>query len=129
MSDIDGLLSEWLDAKAQETAAQKRRTKIEAEITAAFDTKPEGSITHKTERHKVTLTQPISRKVDAAVWGSVRDLIPEQLRPVKVKLETDAKGMKWLAENEPAMWSKIAPAFETKPGKIGVKVEEINNGN
>lgn len=127
MSNIDGLLSEWLDAKAQETAAQKRRTKIEAEITAAFDTKPEGSITHKTERHKVTLTQPISRKVDAAVWGSVGYLIPEQLRPVKVKLEPDAKGMKWLAENEPAMWAKIAPAFETKPGKIGVKVEEINN--
>lgn len=129
MSNIDGLLSEWLDAKAQETAAQKRRTKIEAEITAAFDTKPEGSITHKTERHKVTLTQPIRRTVDTAVWASVRDLIPEQMHPVKVKLGADASGMKWLADSEPAMWAKIAPAFETKPGKIGVKVEEINNGN
>lgn len=127
MSNIDALAGAWLDAKSAEDAARKQLLKIEAQLAEALDAKEEGSITHKLDDHKVTLTQPISRKVDAAVWGSVAYLIPEQLRPVKVKLEADAKGMKWLAENEPAMWAKIAPAFETKPGKIGVKVETLNN--
>jgi hypothetical protein len=42
-----------------------------------------------------------------------------------VKLEADATGCKWLADNEPAIWRKIAQAFETKPGKVSVKVEAV----
>lgn len=125
MSNIDGLLAEWLDAKAAEQKAQALRYKIEAEITAAFDTKPEGAITHKTDEHKVTLTQPVRRSVDARKWEMVKDRLPEDLHPIKIKIESDAAGMKWLAENEPDLWAKAAEAFETKPGKIGVKVEAV----
>ena len=125
MSNIDGLLADWLDAKAAEQKAQAMRHKIEAQITAAFDTKPEGAITHKTDMHKVTLTQPISRKVDLRKWEMVKDRIPTALHPIKVKIEADAAGMKWLANNEPDMWAKVAEAFETRPGKIGVKVWRV----
>lgn len=126
MSNIDGLLAEWLDAKAAEQKAQALRYKIEAEITAAFEAKPEGAITHKTEAYKVTLTQPVTRKVDVLMWEVVKHHLPEALRPVKIKVEADAAGMKWLASNEPEMWAKVAKAFETKPGKIGVKVEALS---
>jgi len=125
MSNIDGLAAEWLEAKQQEQAANKWRLKIEQEITAALDAKDEGSITHKLEKYKVTLTQPVRRTVDPDMWERVKYKVPEQLRPVKVKIEADAAGMKYLANNEPQFWSGIAPAFTTKPGKIGVKVEEM----
>ena len=127
MSNIDGLAAEWLEAKAAENAARTHRMKIEAEITEALSAKDEGSITHKLDDHKVTLTQPIYRKVDAKAWELVKDKIPEALHPIKAKIEADAAGMKWLANNEPEMWTKIATAFETKPGKISVKVEKNND--
>lgn len=126
MSNIDGLLAEWLDAKAAEQKAQALRYKIEAKITAAFEAKPEGAITHKTEAYKVTLTQPVTRKVDLLMWEVVKHHLPEALRPVKIKVEADAAGMKWLANNDPDLWAKVAKAFETKPGKIGVKVEVLS---
>lgn len=125
MSNIDGLAADWLAAKAEEQAANKRRLEIEKELTEALDAKDEGSITHKLENHKVTLTQPVRRTVDPDMWESVKYKVPEQLRPVKVKIEADAAGMKYLANNEPTFWAAIAPAFTTKPGKIGVKVEEV----
>lgn len=126
MSNIDGLAAEWLAAKAAETTANKRRLEIEKELAAALDVKDEGSITHKLDLFKVTLTQPVYRKLDAKMWGQVMYKIPEDLRPVKTKVEADASGMKWLAEHEPTMWASIAPAFTTSKGKISVKVEELS---
>lgn len=125
MSNIDALARDWLEAKSDEQKAAARRLKIEGELTAALQAKDEGSITHKLDTYKVTLTQPVRRSVDVDVWESVKDKIPEEMRPVKTKLEADASGMKWLAENEPKFWAAVAPAFTTKPGKISVKVEEL----
>ena len=125
MSNSDMLLADWLEAKQQETDARNWRIAIEEQIVAAFDAKDEGSITHKTETHKVTLTQPVTRSVDANAWDMVKDRLPEQMHPVKTEIKADAAGMKYLANNEPALWSKVAEAFTTKPGKIGVKVEVL----
>lgn len=122
-SNVEALAQGWLDAKRAENQANEARLKIEAELCAALEVRDEGAITHKLDGFKVTLTQPITRKLDATAWAKVKDKCPEAIAPVKVKLEADGPGMKWLAENEPAIWRKIASAFETKPGKIGVKVE------
>lgn len=125
MSNSDKLLADWLEAKQQETDARNWRIAIEEQIVAAFEAKDEGSITHKTETHKVTLTQPIARSVDANAWAMVKGRLPEQMHPVKTEIKADAAGMKYLATNEPALWAKVAEAFTTKPGKIGVKVEVL----
>lgn len=125
MSNIDGLAAEWLAAKAAETTANKRRLEIEKELAAALDVKDEGSITHKLDLFKVTLTQPVYRKLDIRAWDLVKEQVPESLRPVKTEIKADAAGMKWLAEHEPKMWASIAPAFTTSKGKISVKVEEL----
>ena len=129
MSNIDALAGAWLDAKSAEDTAKAQRLNIEAELAEALEAKNEGSITHKLNDHKVTLTQPVYRKLDQEMWMSVMHKIPEQFRPVKTKIEADPAGMKWLANNEPEMWVKIAPAFTTSKGKIGIKVERLNNGN
>lgn len=125
MSNIDGLAAEWLQLKAQEKEIIAKRHAIEAQITKALDAKDEGTISHKLEQHKVTLTQPVTRKVDAVQWDKVKDKIPENMHPIKVSISADAVGCRYLAEKEPVLWRKVAKAFETKQGKIGVKVEEI----
>jgi len=59
VSNVDGLASEWLEVKAQEKEIIAKRHAIEEQITKALDAKGEGSISHKLEQHKVTLTQPV----------------------------------------------------------------------
>ena len=123
MSNVDGLAAEWLQLKAQEKEIIAKRHAIEAQITKALDAKDEGTISHKLDQHKVTLTQPVTRKVDAVQWDKVKDKIPENMHPIKVSISADAVGCRYLAEKEPMLWRKVAKAFETKQGKIGVKVE------
>lgn len=125
MSNVEALCADWLEAKRAETAANKRRIEIEEQLAQALDVPEEGSKTHKLDAYKVTLTQPITRKLDEAAWAKVAHLVPEAMRPVKVKIEADSTGCKYLASNEPELWRKIAKSFETKPGKIGVKVEVL----
>ena len=125
MSNIDGLASEWLEVKALEKDIIARRHAIEEQITTALEVKGEGSIFHKLEAHKVTLNQPVSRKVDAIVWDKVKDKIPENMHPVKVSVSADSAGCRYLADKEPRLWAKVAKAFEMKQGKIGVKVEAL----
>jgi hypothetical protein len=125
MTNVQALARDWLDAKRAENAANAARIKIEEELAQALDVPDEGSKTHKIDGFKVTLTQPVTRKLDAVVWEKVKQHISPEMAPVKVKLEADATGCKWLATNDAKTWRKIAPAFETKPGKVGVKVEEV----
>ncbi len=125
MSNIDGLASQWLEIKAQEKDIIAKRHAIEEQITTALEVKGEGSISHKLEAHKVTLNQPVSRKVDAIVWDKVKDKIPENMHPVKVSVSADSAGCRYLADKEPRLWAKVAKAFESKQGKIGVKVEAL----
>jgi hypothetical protein len=122
---VDSLAADWLAVKAEEKALTAMRHAIEEQIAAALEAKDEGSISHKTEGHKITLTQPVSRKVDAIVWDKVSKKIPQHLQPVKHTVSADAAGCRYLLANEPKLWAKIAPAFETKAGKIGVKVEVL----
>lgn len=125
MTNIEALCASWLEAKQEEAAANKKRLAIEAQITEALDVPGEGSKTHSLDHFKVTLTQPVTRKIDAAKWERVKGKIPLNLHPVKTKIEADTAGCKYLAKEMPQSWAAIASAFETKPGKIGVKVEDV----
>jgi len=123
--NVDILAVDWLAIKAEEKALTAKRHAIEEQIAAALEVKDEGSISHKLDGHKVTLTQPVSRKIDAIVWDKVAKKIPTHLHPVKTVISADSAGCRYLLANEPKLWAKIAPAFETKAGKIGVKIEVV----
>jgi hypothetical protein len=125
MTNVQALARDWLEAKRAENAANAARIKIEEQLAQALDVPDEGSKTHKIDGFKITLNQPVARKLDAVIWEKVKQHISPEMAPVKVKLEPDATGCKWLAANDAKTWRKIASAFETKPGKIGVKVEEV----
>lgn len=124
-SNVEGLCGAWLEAKRREDEAKKARIEFEAQLSAALEKKPEGAITHKLTAYKVTLTQPIYRKLDVIKWDGVKDLIDPNMWPIKTIIEADATGCKYLANNEPATWAMIAPAFTVTPGKVGVEVKEI----
>ena len=125
MTNVETLARDWLEARRAEAEAAKRRCAIEAQMCEALEVPAEGSKTHKLDSHKVTVTQPVTRKLDLKAWELVKDDCPQALQPVKVRLEADATGCKYLANNEPEIWRKIARAFETKPGKVGFKVEVL----
>lgn len=122
-SNTDALCAAWLDAKRAENRAKDQRIAVEAQLSEAFEVPSEGSKTHNTESHKITLTQPMRRSLDVDEWEKVKGNIPPDMHPVQVKIEADATGCKYLANNEPDAWKRIASAFETKPGKTSVKVE------
>jgi len=124
-SNVEGLCGAWLEAKRREDDAKRQRLEVEAQIGAALEKKPEGAITHKLEHYKVTLSQPIYRKVDPVKWDGVKTLISANLWPIKTIIEADATGCKYLANNEPALWAMIAGAFTVTPGKVGVEVKAV----
>jgi len=124
-NNLAPLAQAWIDAKRAETAANAARIKIEAEMIAALEIPDEGSKTQKIEGYKITVTQPVARKLDVDMWEKVKGLIPAEMAPVKIKIEADAVGCKYLAANEPKLWRKIAKAFETKPGKVIFRIEGI----
>ena len=64
-------------------------------------------------------------KIDADAWAKVSAKCPTSMQPIKTKIEADAAGCRYLADNEPSIWKRIASAFETKPGKVAVKVEVV----
>ena len=123
--NVNTLAQDWLEIKAQEKDIIAKRHAIEEQITQALEVKGEGSISHKLEAHKVTLTQPVSRKIDTIAWDKVKDKIPENMHPVKVSVTADSVGCRYLADKEPRLWAKVAKAFEMKAGKIGIKVEAL----
>lgn len=124
-SNIEGLCGGWLEAKRREDEARKSRIEIENQISVALEKKPEGSITHKLEHYKVTLTQPIYRKLDVAKWEGVKTLIGADMWPIKLIVEADSTACKSLAKERPELWALVADAFTVTPGKIGVEVKEL----
>jgi len=125
MDNIEALARDWLEAKRAEGQANRQRIAIEKQIAEPLDVPGEGSKTHTLDNFKVTLTQPVTRKLDADIWDEVKHRIPAHNHPVVMKPSVDTTGVKWLIKNEPDTWNCIAAAFTTKPGKVGVKVEEL----
>jgi hypothetical protein len=121
-SNVTGLCGAWLEAKRREDEAIEARRKIEQEISQALDAKTEGAVTHRVEPYKVTLTQPIYRKLDTAIWDTIKHDIPADCWPLKMKVEVDDAGCRWLLKERPDLWAIAAKAITATPGKIGVKV-------
>lgn len=114
------LAQQWLDAKRREREANADRIKIEEQIVSALGKRDEGAQSHKIDGFKITVTGKVTRKMDWDKWELVKDQIPEQLRPVKLKPELDDKGVKYLQANEPEVY-RLLPITVT-PAKTGVEI-------
>jgi hypothetical protein len=121
---LESVVHEWMQAKHQEDAAKARRLALEERILALNPAPEEGSATRVLDNgFKLTLTGKLSYKCDdlAALLEGIA-LWPENLKPVKTKIELDETGCKFLRKNEPGMWSTLAQFVTVQPAKTAVKV-------
>jgi len=114
------LASEWIEAKKEEVEANKKRIGIEDELIALLGAKEEGSETHNIEDFKVAITGRLNRKVDWDIFDKLG--IPVDMQPVKVKRELDLKGLRYLEDNEPSAYKKLAKAMTVEPAKTSITV-------
>lgn len=120
------MVADWIIAKRDESAANARRVAIEDEIIAALGEPEEGSATHELpDGSKLTITSKITRTVDAQVWRQVMDRVPETLRPIvfEESVRLDTKGLRWLKENQPAVYAVVAMAITAKKAKSAISVK------
>lgn len=118
------IAAELMAAKKTESEANKARVALEEELIAALKfEKPEGSQTFNIADFKVTITGKIDRKVDdMAEFVNACASLPDTLRPLKVKTELDATGVKYLMAEQPDLYKKIAKLIVAKPAKTSVQI-------
>ena len=118
------LAERWQAAKADENAANARRIAIEGEIVALLGKRDDGAETHTLDNGvKITITGKQTVVADMPMLERLAATLPENLRPVKVTIAVDPVGVKFLRENHPAHYKKIAPALTIKPAKTAVTVK------
>lgn len=124
---LEACVIEWMQAKAQEDAANARRLAIEARILELATPPEEGSTTVKLDSgFKLTLTGKLAYKCadpKALAEACASSGMPGSWAPVKTTLLLDATGAKWLRQNEPELWrSVVAKHVTVEPAKTAVKV-------
>lgn len=118
------LAKRWTSAKARIDELKAEMLEIEADLLKEVESVEGSSKTNHLDGYKITVKRPINRTIDGEAWELVKDRIPADLRPVRVKVEADAKGCDWLRENRPELWAIAAEAITEKLGKPGFTVEE-----
>ncbi len=121
---IKVLAKRWTTGKAKIKELQDELAEIEAEMLTMVESTEGGSKTNHLEGYKITVKRPINRTIDGEAWERVKEQIPVDLRPIKVKIEPDAKGCDWLRENRPELWTIASEAIREKEGKPGFTIEE-----
>jgi len=112
----------WLEAKAAEEAANKRRIEIEDALIAQLGARTEGAQTHDIGEFKVVITGVISRMLNKEVWESIKDKLPLEIRPVTYEPKLDITGVKWLQAHQPDNYKILAQALTIKQGKFSVRI-------
>lgn len=124
MDAMDMLAVEWAAAKERETTARDERVAVEEKILKIRAAKEEGSETFVTPGGaKITLTGKVAYKVNLDKLISATAGWPDDVRPVRSKVEADEARLKAIRAESPKLWAQIAPAVETKPAKTGVSIK------
>ena len=71
----------------------------------------------------ITLVGKITYKCNVEALVALTSSWPEDIRPIKTKVEADETKLKALRADVPKLWAQIAPAIETKPAKTGVSIK------
>ena len=114
----------WHQFKLAESKANEGRVEIEQQIIQLIGfVKLEGSQSVKNKDFKISLTGKLDRKLDVAAYMLIESQLPENMRPVKTKIDLDITGLKCMEKNEPELAKLVANCVTTKPAKISVKVD------
>lgn len=125
MTTLAQLCAAFAQAKAEETRAADLRKELAGLIQNMTGHTAESSKTYKDGDWKVSIKQPVNRSMDWAAWETVKKEIPEEFWPVEMKPTLDEKGVKWIADNDSAIYTTLAQCLTTKPGAVSVTVTRI----
>lgn len=121
---IEELVERLVAAKAEENMANQRRVALEEQIVERLGKRTEGAQTHELPNGvKLTITGKLSYKADMSMLVQLAAALPENMRPLKTEIRLDETGCKYLRNNEPEAWARIAPAITTKEAKTSVEVK------
>lgn len=124
MLTIQELAAIWLQAKADETAANARRLETEEEILKLLPAKEEGKITTRISNStRISTTGKLSFKADVSALQALTMAWPEAMRPLKTKIEQDEPVLRQIRTERPDLWRHIAPAITVKPAKVYIQIE------
>ena len=121
---IDKLADQWRSAKQREDQARLERIEIEQKIIDISTPKEEGAVTiHTPLGNNITLVGKVTYKCNVEALVALTSSWPEDIRPIKHKVEADETKLKALRADVPKLWAQISPAIETKPAKTGVSIK------
>ena len=123
-TSLEELAKQWKCAKKKEAKENEARVAIEEQIIAQTGNKTEGSETHEAGAYKVTVTGKLTYSANWLKLDEILTTIPEALRPVKVTRALDAIGLKFLKNNEPDLYQRLADGFSAKPAKTAIEVKD-----
>lgn len=122
--NIEQLATDLIAAKAAEAAANKKRVAIEEQIITMLGHKDEGSqTTELTNGLKITVTGKMTYSADMPALMQLCGDLPENMRPIKTKVELDQTGLKYLKNNEAEIWKHLSIAITMKPAKTSVEIK------
>lgn len=118
------LAADWLDAKRAEQLAAARRLEIEKKICMVVPPKPEGSTSLQLQNGlKLRTTGKLSYKADIEQLKALCSSWPEEIRPIRAKLEADEPLLRAIRTDRPDLWRVLAPAITLQPAKTYIVVE------
>jgi hypothetical protein len=121
---IDQLVDQLIGAKSAERNATAQRVAIEEQIIAQLGKRDEGSQTHELiSGMKVTITGKLSYKADMEKLQAICAKLPPEMRPIKTETKLDETGAKYLRNNEPQIWAKLAAAITLKDAKPSIEIK------
>lgn len=123
MKSVKVLAKRWTTGKARIKELQDELLEIEADMLGLVESTEGGSKTNHLDGYKITVKRPINRTIDGEAWEAVKERIPSDLWPIKMKVEPDAKGCDWLRENRSDLWAIAAEAIHEKEGMAGFTIE------
>jgi hypothetical protein len=123
------LVDQWQALKQKEEDARLARVAHEALMLPYLEQVPQGSkTTTLSDGRKVTVKNGDSYSVDWQAWKQVKNDIPDELKPVKLKEVLSETALRYLMRNEVETYKAISKCFIARPQKAGITVKEAPHG-
>jgi uncharacterized lipoprotein len=121
------LYQKWIKAKKAEEKAKNERVIIEEELEKTLPLMEGSSKTYSEDGYKITVKKSESYSFSKE-WESVRESIPENMRPERIKYEVEKAGFDWLKSStdpeEKKIYKLVSNHVTLKVGKTGWKIEK-----
>ena len=124
-SSLDSLADRWLMKKEELETAKQQLIEIEQEILPLVSAVDDRAVTTATQDGKrVTVKLPMRYSLDGTKLNDIREQIPPELLPLKIKELLDEPALKNLRSTHPHFYTIFAQCVSSKPGKPNITIKE-----